>query len=74
MFETVADVALGEAMSVKIRLGSDCDILGTMPTRSATPTTAFEPFLISAMRPRTAVLRERISQVFDPDRIMPIHG
>ena len=57
-----------------LALRSECDKLSTVPTRSATPTIVFDPFLISAMRPRTAVSRERISHVFSPARILPIQG
>ena len=46
----------------------------TVRTRSAIPITVFDPFLISAMLPRTSVLRERISQVFFPEMIRLIHG
>ena len=51
-------------------MSSDRDSLSFVPTRSATPITVFDPFLINAIRPRTAVSRERISHVFFPATIM----
>jgi|GraSoiStandDraft_48_1057284.scaffolds.fasta_scaffold401060_3 hypothetical protein len=38
------------------------------------PTTIFEPLLMSPIRPRMFVLRERISQVFRPDVMRLIQG
>lgn len=43
-------------------------------TSSATPTTVPDPFLISAIRPRTAVAVVRISHILVPLRRSDIQG
>jgi hypothetical protein len=67
VFEIVIDLAGANLMFATLALRSNSDSLGSVPTRSTTPTTVFDLFLISPMRPRTAVLRERIFHVFVPE-------
>jgi hypothetical protein len=73
VFEIVVDVACRNLLFGDVSLQVRWRSLGTVSTRSA-PTTVFDPFLISAIPPRVAVFRERISQVFCLASIMPIHG
>jgi hypothetical protein len=73
VFEFLANLAFRNPM-VADALSSGTDSLGKVQTKSATPITIFDPFLISAMRPRKRVLRDRISQVFSPETMRLIHG
>jgi hypothetical protein len=65
VFEILANLARNLMLGY-VRLKRCPRQFGQRANQTATPTMVFDPFLISAMRPRTKVLRERISQVFFP--------